>query len=919
MVRQIVRASLLAAVAFLGVRAGVAEEVGWEYEFSSSDLGSAAIPQWQKILKDGGASSLTPEGLRLESSSESTAFYQISSSLWSGGDGEATFEFEVAVEEVAEGARFGAQFVVSDGEFIYLVNLPQAPMSQYRLVTDNGEASLYLDGKLRETAASNPHTPDPDALLVCRPASGAPKLYFGDGSATVGGVSVWRLFRFGHGKVPASNPSAKITQKPSARKLLTLAPPDLTIDPRTRSLQVRYQMPEEVPEEARVSCAWRTNGGEWTPASVLPFMSATGLALASSADKAGWKKGEIREQNAAGQTREITWMPYDQIAPSGDVDVELRLQVSDSRQEVFGEVSGPVKFRNADVEAITTFSAAAQKADASYQIESVKTLDGSKREAVVYPASSEEATTPLKIAPAAMGKYAIFLGGDSMCWVKVGDKPFERAPPRGALPKSEIFLGVHDFQGDSLQFLPRPTGIGTSGLWLSSVRFVPVQGEELVPAAGSDSKILAGYFEPYSWAFWRLVSRPEDFREAIGVYRDYGFDLVDTQLGRFGSRLLYESEVAAADRFTAKVTTGDQGAQGIPSKSTKVWSMLEKTSPLRDLLRAAAAEKVKLSANFGATICYPGTANESEFAKTHPTLRRDNGNFLIFSEPKVQEYMLSIYREVLDLGAPSISLDFCRYPHGIDRAEDVTVFLRKLRALADGYPEKRSILVRFPATGESKAECFDYRTWTKEKLVDYIFPGNIKMAVLNFDVAPYVEAAKGTGCKVLPTIDLLPGPFETSGPLLRRASEIYRAGADGIYVYQPDAFIFYADSLRDFLPLLKDPVALEQVLSDQKESEKLATKNIFLHPPVVAHFAGYRATNDRIRFWLEGDIGPEAELWADGKKLASFSGYPYTIGDEAMNATALLPDGTQKIQIRAKDGAKWFERSFTVTIVPNPS
>ena len=98
-----------------------------------------------------------------------------------------------------------------------------------------------------------------------------------------------------------------------------------------------------------------------------------------------------------------------------------------------------------------------------------------------------------------------------------------------------------------------------------------------------------------------------------------------------------------------------------------------------------------------------------------------------------------------------------RYPEGIDSAETCTVFLRELRALTGEFAAQRKeavpILVRFPAHGVRLSQHFDYRTWSTEGLVDYLCPSNIQGRHMHFDVKPYVDAARGSGSKVLPVVD----------------------------------------------------------------------------------------------------------------------------------------------------------------------
>ncbi len=889
--RRMIAAFAAVALSLPGVAMAVDET--WDYQFPSDGFFDSGLKPWSRIFHEKASSQAVDDGIRLESGADSSLFYRLTASPWESAP-RHTVDFEVAVEEVDATVESGTQLVVADGSFRYIVRLPEGEMSRYRLVTDEGSAFLYKNGEFFASASKDSFETSP-YLLKPQPADES-MIYFGDGSASVGGTALWKSLAFVNGK--ALHPDAGAVS-PNAGAPLALAQPTVTIDPRTRYPHLRYQIPEGAPESVRVMSSFRVGEGEWTRADVWPLLSVTGWGMAPEGERKAWRNGEVTERSAAGKSRELIWFPYTHLPGVGSQKVEFRLEMLSDRNERIAETTFAIALENEGVKVIA-------------------------KTATMPPSSeNERAAKAFVTGPDVEGAYAIFLGEGSKAWVGIGTQPMVRVVS-GPPPGSEIDLGVHHLKPDGLAFLPVPTGTGTAGRVLNSIRLVPVKEapKEAKTTPVGERKILAGYFEPYSWAFWRLVESPSDYVHPVRVYQANGFTLMDTQLGRFGSRILYESKAAAADRFLERETVGDQGGkEGKRSRSFKVWSMVDKTAPLRDLLAAADSTgeggKMTVFANFGVTNCYPGMGLESDFAKKHPELRRKNGNFLTFAEPKVQEYMLSLYREVLDAGAPGISLDFCRYPYGVDAAKDVTLFLRKLRALADEYEGRRTVLIRFPAKGERRSEHFDFRSWAKEGLVDYLCPSNIFATVLHFDVAPYVEAARGTASKVLPVIDVMPvGPFAQPGPLLRRAAEIYRAGADGIYLYQPDAYVFRRTTLPDYLPLLDDPAGIEACLREMEENRSVMSKKIYILPPAHPFLGGYRPSGDRIRFWLEGDIGPELEVWEGDKKLAALKGYPYVLGEEATDAPEPFETGRHELRVRARDGDGWLEHTFRVTSVP---
>ena len=240
---------------------------------------------------------------------------------------------------------------------------------------------------------------------------------------------------------------------------------------------------------------------------------------------------------------------------------------------------------------------------------------------------------------------------------------------------------------------------------------------------------------------------------------------------------------------------------------------------------------------FGGTSCYPGTPLSSEFAEQHPEWRKEH--VLRYDVPEVRDYILSLFREALEIGAPGISIDFCRYPEGIDSAETCTAFLRELRSLADEFADARRtgvpILVRFPARGVTLWECFDYDTWVGDGLVDYLCPSNIQGVGQYFDIQRYVKTTRSTNCKLTPVIDALEwGPI-IPGQFLQRVQELYHAGADGIYVYQGDNPILYHPTNRKYISLVRSSDAVNRWCRNEIEQGDSRSKCIYItHRPLKA-------------------------------------------------------------------------------------
>jgi hypothetical protein len=357
-------------------------------------------------------------------------------------------------------------------------------------------------------------------------------------------------------------------------------------------------------------------------------------------------------------------------------------------------------------------------------------------------------------------------------------------------------------------------------------------------------------------------------------------------------------------------------------QTDNVGRMQQFTNTLDAELRYARELDMIPHANFGATNCYPGTPLQSDFSKEHPDwMRRDptglRGSALRYEMPQVRDYALNLYREALDIGAPGLSIDFCRYPEGIDKAETATLFMRKLRALADRYGRKRGkkvpILVRFPVKGVRLWECFDYSAWAGEGLVDYLCPSNIQGRHLHFDVKPYVAAVKGTDCKLLPCVDGLDWGLEMPGLFLWRVRQLYEAGVAGLYIYQADARILGLTSDRRTMRLIGSSQAVRKWWDAEEAARPHRSKGIYLQPALEG--PGYHPWQ-RLRVWVEGVPMGKMELLVDGEEVGSLAGPPYLLGTEEYDSDNVLPPGDHTLTIRVQDGKGWLEQTFAVQGAP---
>ncbi len=692
------------------------------------------------------------------------------------------------------------------------------------------------------------------------------------------------------------------------------------LDPITRYFHVSYQVPEGSPEEVTVRCSWsRPEQGEWQRAVAIPLMSETGYRLIDEAERKRWVyESAITERRAAGLERTVVFNPYPEAEVDGTVDVDFRVQIIGEDGAELATRECRLQADNTDVVCIEDWTQVIQQdelaeaparedrkwrfsTDLDPEVYSLgNALFGSSPADVPLP----QLTMPLDLE----GTWAIFMRslahGHALHMRLTGD---ERAAqvyshyPRWEMPWRRARM---DRQHLVLQQSHNYTGYATASI--DYVRLVPLS-EELAAQledryAGERDRLVAGYFEPYSWAFNENVQDTLQHREPLTAFADARIDLVDVQIGRFGAKVVYET------RETDPLlhgTIGDPIGKVNP-QTENVGRMQQFTNTLDAGLRYAEELGMVAHANFGATNCYPGSPLEGDFSKEHPEWRR--GAALRYEVPEVREHILGLYREALAIGAPGISIDFCRYPEGIDTAETCTGFLRELRALTEefgGVP----ILIRFPATGVRTWDRFDYQTWVAEGLVDYLCPSNLQGRHHSFDVTPYVEAVRGTDVKLLPVIDGLSWGLQMPGPFLWRARELHEAGVDGIYVYQADSRVLGWPEDRRVMALLGSSEAVRRWWQDEEAARPGRTKIITITPP--NHLDTYSVW-ERLRIWTEGIEPGALEVYIDDELVSSFDSPPYLVGTEELDSDRAIPTGEHTLRIRARDGESWLEQSFAI-------
>ena len=699
------------------------------------------------------------------------------------------------------------------------------------------------------------------------------------------------------------------------------------VDPFTRFIRITFPVPASAPGSIDVKAEVRpAAGGEWFPARVGKYRSATAVNLCpADVWNEEMDRGMIREYRAAGLKRTLIWMPYPEFEIKGMVAAVFRITLKAGRR-VLGIGETKVTADNSDVVYLNDWGDVLQKdfvtaspkpGEARWWVHSgiggpQTPILGDLLDVFEKNRILPKLTSRLNLR----GPYAIFVSvPDSLSAVELGLSGDERMQLFFSRKyRQEVFwkCARMDFQNLVIR-QPWRTVYEYEDLYrarLDCVKLVPASGELLTApgsgAAGLRDKAVIGYYEPYSWAFFENVQSNGQIREPLLAFQEAGVDIVDIQIGRLGAKPAFESRNEEPLFWN---TAGDPVRGRVP-ETGNVGRMQQYTNMLQSGLRYAHDFGMRAFANFGAGNSYPGTPLQGDFAAVHPDWH--SGAQLRYDIPQVREHMLRFYEEAIEIGADGISIDYCRYPDGQMSAGVCTGFLKRLRGLADQYSLKRGrripISVRFPAQGVRHWEWFDYRTWCREELVDFLCPSNLQARHLNFDIRSYRDAVRGTAVKLCPVIDALEWGPSWPGEFLERVRSLYRDGADGVNIYQCDAAAFDGSAAREMVRACASTQALDSFLRAEAERTADISKDIYLKP---THRGKRYNRWERVRFWVDGTVPSEVRVWLDGKPINRFTAPPYWVGSEGYESDRLL-EGTHLLKIRARNGRQWLERTFHI-------
>ena len=240
--------------------------------------------------------------------------------------------------------------------------------------------------------------------------------------------------------------------------------------------------------------------------------------------------------------------------------------------------------------------------------------------------------------------------------------------------------------------------------------------------------------------------------------------------------------------------------------------------PLTTVIECAHSLDLELHGMYlvGGWVYPPNHGFESKFYYQHPQWRCVSRSGrpvtrMSYAFPGVRNFLLALFREVVERGADGINLGFVRglpcllyeqpmidgfrQRHGQDprdlpeddprwlrfKAAVMTDFMRALRHELNQVGEQQGRTVQLSAyvlnnEALNMAQGLDAATWAQEGLVDFIIPYPLHND-MDMDIAAYVRMTRGTHCKVYPEVmprRQLPAEYRD------KALAFYAQGVDGL-------------------------------------------------------------------------------------------------------------------------------------------
>jgi hypothetical protein len=376
---------------------------------------------------------------------------------------------------------------------------------------------------------------------------------------------------------------------------------------------------------------------------------------------------------------------------------------------------------------------------------------------------------------------------------------------------------------------------------IAYIRLVGLTEDEIklieTPDESENGKRVMYDNDGYSDFFDGIYSDPEDLKTKF-VYplAKKNVGTINWCLGTTGL-LNYNSKYAGPafadfDKYRSQLRQGD-----IRAKEQVLNILKTGKSPLEIVAEAAKEKNMKVNASLRMDTFYPADKFGFLNGKIYDSYKdvKQTGEYgLSYFYPKTRAYITNVLKEAVSFkNVDGITLDYCRYPVVMNKEatqkQKVAIMTEFMRNLRKQIPKDKTITARIPYDN-SLTYGFDVKTWIKEGLIDVLIPSNITVDDF-FNVKPYVDMVKGSNVKLYIGIcanvsggdltkeeekyiqagyEVPKKTFLALNQYLLRAREVYKAGAEGVFLFNTSSAVLIDTNSPEISKFLNDKVALEK-------------------------------------------------------------------------------------------------------------
>jgi hypothetical protein len=374
---------------------------------------------------------------------------------------------------------------------------------------------------------------------------------------------------------------------------------------------------------------------------------------------------------------------------------------------------------------------------------------------------------------------------------------------------------ISNFNNNSIEIFPN----SSKRARIAYIKLVGLTQEQISIYGKQDEKkrTVLYDFDGYSGFFDGLYPDIDTLKsKTVDILTGKNIGELNWCLGTTGM-LTYNSKYAGM-AFEGVGEFDDQLRDGDKLAKDQILNILSSgKSPLEIVADRGRENGMKVNASFRMDTFYNpaiyGFLNGAMYNE-YKQFTQSGNQFLSYYYPEVRSYIKNVLLEAASVSnVGGITLDFCRYPtiFGSETPADQRVVIMNdfLRSLRKELPINKTITIRVPYRNPMQYG-FDINTWIKEGLLNRLIPSSINSEEF-FNVKPYVDMVENTNVQLYIGISADVSGHDITKQeeelvkqglyihnkeylaiqqYLLRAYEVYKAGADGIFLFNSSSTLY---------------------------------------------------------------------------------------------------------------------------------